>query len=80
MLQPVIRLPPAPPIHAIAAHGYGIEREAGRLSAEQTAAEVNFAKPLGAAQATMEKISAIAADAKSPPQPEPRGQWLDMRA
>ena len=34
------------------------DREPGRVTPEELAAEANFAKPLGAAQATMAKIAA----------------------
>ncbi len=64
MLQSVVRISPVPPIHAIAAHAWN-DHEPGRITPEQAAAEANFAKPLGAAQATMAKINALAARAEA---------------
>lgn len=82
MLQPAFRVQPLPAILAIGPLGHWSEHEPGRLTAEQAAAEANALKPMGAAQATMEKINAMAAsaEAKATPRPEPRGQRLDLRA
>lgn len=49
------------------------QKEPGRVSAEEMAAEANFANPLGAAQATMAKINAAQAKkAPEPPNPSPQ--------
>lgn len=66
MLQSLARAAAIPPILVLSLSGAGQilasagEREPGRVTPEELAAEPNFAKPLGAAQATMAKIAADA--------------------
>ncbi len=84
MLQPISRTQGVLPPHLIWPHGH--EEEPGRTSPTEMAAEPDFSRPLGNAQATMRKIAAAVARAAAElPKPQPietvpRGAKLDFQA
>ena len=84
MLQPLSRIPAVVPPHLLWPHGH--EEEPGRASPTEMAAEPDFSRPLGNAQATMQKIAAAIANAAAETRkPQafdiiPRGGKLDFRA
>jgi hypothetical protein len=66
MLQPLARSTPIPAvILSLSTQGHSLpgwgQHEPGKVTPEAMAAEANFAKPMGEAQATMEKIAAASA-------------------